>query len=195
MCIRDRWLGWFGFNGGSELAVASEGSAIAVSQVFMNTNMAAAGGVVAALLVSLIATGKMDVTMAMNGAIAGLVAITADPLSPSGGMAILVGAIGGVIVYFSILYLEKSGIDDPVGAISAHGTVGIFGVLAVSFTGGASFVTQLIGVCAIAGFTFIMSYLTTLAINTVMPIRATDEEQDMGLDVSEIGIEAYPEFK
>ena len=189
------WLGWFGFNGGSELAVASEGSAIAVSQVFMNTNMAAAGGVVAALLVSLIMTGKMDVTMAMNGAIAGLVAITADPLSPSGGMAILVGAIGGVIVYFSILYLEKSGIDDPVGAISAHGTVGIFGVLAVSFTGGASFVTQLIGVCAIAGFTFIMSYLTTLAINTVMPIRATDEEQDMGLDVSEIGIEAYPEFK
>ena len=189
------WLGWFGFNGGSELAVASEGSAIAVSQVFMNTNMAAAGGVVAALLVSLIMTGKMDVTMAMNGAIAGLVAITADPLSPSGGMAVLVGAIGGVIVYFSILYLEKSGIDDPVGAISAHGTVGIFGVLAVSFTGGASFVTQLIGVSAIAGFTFIMSYLTTMAINSVMPIRATDEEQDLGLDVSEIGIEAYPEFK
>ena len=189
------WLGWFGFNGGSELAVASEGSAIAVSQVFMNTNMAAAGGVVAALLVSLIMTGKMDVTMAMNGAIAGLVAITADPLSPSGGMAVLVGAIGGVIVYFSILYLEKSGIDDPVGAISAHGTVGIFGVLAVSFTGGASFVTQLIGVLAIAGFTFIMSYLTTMAINSAMPIRATDEEQDLGLDVSEIGIEAYPEFK
>ncbi len=189
------WLGWFGFNGGSELAVASEGSAIAVSQVFMNTNMAAAGGVVAALLVSLIMTGKMDVTMAMNGAIAGLVAITADPLSPSGGMAVLVGAIGGVIVYFSILYLEKSGIDDPVGAISAHGTVGIFGVLAVSFTGGASFVTQLIGVSAIAGFTFIMSYVTTMAINSVMPIRATDEEQDLGLDVSEIGIEAYPEFK
>ena len=189
------WLGWFGFNGGSELAVASEGSAIAVSQVFMNTNMAAAGGVVAALLVSLIMTGKMDVTMAMNGAIAGLVAITADPLSPSGGMAVLVGAIGGVIVYFSILYLEKSGIDDPVGAISAHGTVGIFGVLAVSFTGGASFVTQLIGVLAIAGFTFIMSYLTTIAINSLMPIRATDEEQDLGLDVSEIGIEAYPEFK
>ena len=189
------WLGWFGFNGGSELAVASEGSAIAVSQVFMNTNMAAAGGVVAALLVSLIMTGKMDVTMAMNGAIAGLVAITADPLSPSGGMAVLVGAIGGVIVYFSILYLEKSGIDDPVGAISAHGTVGIFGVLAVSFTGGASFVTQLIGVLAIAGFTFIMSYLTTMAINSVMPIRATDEEQDLGLDVSEIGKAAYPEFK
>ena len=189
------WLGWFGFNGGSELAVASEGSAIAVSQVFLNTNMAAAGGVVAALVMSLVMTGKMDVTMAMNGAIAGLVAITADPLSPSAGLAVLVGAIGGIIVYFSILYLEKSGIDDPVGAISAHGIVGIFGVLAVSFTGGASLTTQLIGVLSIAGFTFIMSYLATLAINSFIPIRATDEEQDLGLDVSEIGIEAYPEFK
>jgi len=189
------WLGWFGFNGGSELAVASEGSAIAVSQVFLNTNMAAAGGVVAALIMSLVMTGKMDVTMAMNGAIAGLVAITADPLSPSAGLAVLVGAIGGIIVYFSILYLEKSGIDDPVGAISAHGVVGIFGVLVVSFTGGASLITQLIGVLSIAGFTFVMSYLATLAINSFMPIRATDEEQDLGLDVSEIGIEAYPEFK
>ena len=189
------WLGWFGFNGGSELAVASEGSAIAVSQVFLNTNMAAAGGVVAALVMSLVMTGKMDVTMAMNGAIAGLVAITADPLSPSAGLAVLVGAIGGIIVYFSILYLEKSGIDDPVGAISAHGIVGIFGVLAVSFTGGASLTTQLIGVLSIAGFTFVMSYLATLAINSFMPIRATDDEQDLGLDVSEIGIEAYPEFK
>ena len=189
------WLGWFGFNGGSELAVASEGSAIAVSQVFLNTNMAAAGGVVAALLMSLIATGKMDVTMAINGAIAGLVAITADPLSPSGGVAVFVGAIGGIIVYFSILTLEKSGIDDPVGAISAHGVVGIFGVLAVSFTGGASFVTQLIGVIAIAGFTFVVSYAATLAIDSLMPIRASDEEQDLGLDVSEIGVEAYPEFK
>ena len=189
------WLGWFGFNGGSELAVASEGSAIAVSQVFLNTNMAAAGGVVAALLMSLIATGKMDVTMAINGAIAGLVAITADPLSPSGGVAVFVGAIGGIIVYFSILTLEKSGIDDPVGAISAHGVVGIFGVLAVSFTGGASFVTQLIGVIAIAGFTFVVSYAATLAIDSFMPIRASDEEQDLGLDVSEIGVDAYPEFK
>ena len=189
------WLGWFGFNGGSELAVASEESAIAVSQVFLNTNMAAAGGVVAALLMSLIATGKMDVTMAINGAIAGLVAITADPLSPSGGVAVFVGAIGGIIVYFSILTLEKSGIDDPVGAISAHGVVGIFGVLAVSFTGGASFVTQLIGVIAIAGFTFVVSYAATLAIDSFMPIRASDEEQDLGLDVSEIGVDAYPEFK
>ena len=189
------WLGWFGFNGGSELAVASEGSAIAVSQVFLNTNMAAAGGVVAALAMSLIMTGKMDVTMAINGAIAGLVAITADPLSPSGGVAVLVGALGGIIVYFSILFLEKSGIDDPVGAISAHGIVGIFGVLAVSVTGGASFVTQLIGVIAIAGFTFVVSFAATIVINSILPIRATDEEQDLGLDVSEIGVEAYPEFK
>jgi Amt family ammonium transporter len=189
------WLGWFGFNGGSELAVASEGSAIAVSQVFLNTNMAASGGVVAALVLSLFMTGKMDVTMAMNGAIAGLVAITADPLSPSGGTAVLVGAIGGVIVYFSILFLEKKGIDDPVGAISAHGVVGIFGVMAVVVTGGASFMSQLIGVVSIALFTFIASFIVVMVINSVMPIRATDEEQDMGLDVSEIGIEAYPEFK
>ena len=189
------WLGWFGFNGGSELAVASEGSAVHVAQVFLNTNMAAAGGVVATLLVSLIMTGKMDVTMAINGAIAGLVAITADPLSPAGGTAVLVGLVGGAIVYFSILTFEKFGIDDPVGAISAHGIVGIFGVLVVSLTGGASFLAQLIGVLSIAGFTFVASFLVTLAINSFMPIRATDEEQDLGLDISEIGVEAYPEFK
>ena len=189
------WLGWFGFNGGSELAVASEGSAVNVAQVFLNTNMAAAGGVVATLIVSLIMTGKMDVTMAINGAIAGLVAITADPLSPAGGTAVLVGLVGGAIVYFSILTFEKFGIDDPVGAISAHGIVGIFGVLAVTLTGGASFLVQLIGVLSIAGFTFVASFLVTLAINSFMPIRATDEEQDQGLDVSEVGVEAYPEFK
>ena len=189
------WLGWFGFNGGSELQIASEEKAINVSQVFLNTNMAAAGGVVASLLVSLIMTGKMDVTMAINGAIAGLVAITADPLSPAGGTAVLVGLVGGAIVYFSILTFEKFGIDDPVGAISAHGIVGIFGVLVVSLTGGASFLAQLIGVLSIAGFTFVASFLVTLAINSFMPIRATDEEQDLGLDVSEIGVEAYPEFK
>ena len=189
------WLGWFGFNGGSELAVASEGSAIAVSQVFLNTNMAAAGGVVAALLMSLVMTGKMDITMAMNGAIAGLVAITADPLSPAGGTAVLVGALGGALVYCSILFLEKSGIDDPVGAISAHGIVGIYGVLVVTLTGGADFVGQLTGVVMIAGFTYLASLGTVYLINKLMPIRATDEEQDIGLDVSEIGIEAYPEFK
>ena len=190
------WLGWFGFNGGSELIVSDEASAIAVSQVFMNTNMAAAGGVVATLMLSLALTGKMDVTMAINGAIAGLVAITAGPSAPTGGTAVIIGAIGGVIVYFSILYLDKSlKIDDPVGAISAHGVVGIWGIMAVPFTSEASFLWQFYGVLAIAGFTYVASLVTIYAINSVMAIRATDEEQDVGLDVSEVGVEAYPEFK
>ena len=190
------WLGWFGFNGGSELIVSDEASAIAVSQVFLNTNMAAAGGVVAALFTSLFLTGKMDVTMAINGAIAGLVAITAGPSAPSGGTAVLIGAVGGVIVYFSILFLDKTlKIDDPVGAISAHGIVGIFGVMVVPLTSDASFGMQFVGVVAIGGFTYVASLITIFVINMVMPIRATDEEQDMGLDASEIGVESYPEFK
>ena len=189
------WLGWFGFNGGSELAIASEGSAIAVSQVFLNTNMAASGGVVAAILVSLILTGKMDVTMAMNGAIAGLVAITANPLDPSAGSAVLIGAAGGLLVYFSILFFDKKlKIDDPVGAISAHGIVGILGVMVVPLSSDASLITQFIGVISIAGFTFIASLVTILVINKFIPIRASDEEQYEGLDKSEIGVEAYPEF-
>ena len=190
------WLGWFGFNGGSELAVASEGSAIAVSQVFLNTNMAASGGVVAAILLSLILTGKMDVTMAMNGAIAGLVAITANPLDPSAGTAVLIGAAGGALVYFSILFFDKTlKIDDPVGAISAHGIVGILGVMVVPLSNDASVLVQFIGVLSIAGFTFIASLITIHVINKFLPIRASDEEQYVGLDVSEIGVEAYPEFK
>ena len=189
------WLGWFGFNGGSELIVSNEASAIAVSQVFMNTNMAACGGVVAAILVSLIRTGKMDVTMAMNGAIAGLVAITAGPSAPSGGAAILIGALGGVLVYFSILFFDNVlKLDDPVGAISAHGTVGILGVMDVPFTSDASFVAQFIGVLSIALFTFFASLATIFVINKLLPIRATDDEQYAGLDSSEIGVEAYPEF-
>ena len=189
------WLGWFGFNGGSELAIASEGSAIAVSQVFLNTNMAASGGVVAAIFISLILTGKMDVTMAMNGAIAGLVAITANPLDPTAGSAVLIGAAGGALVYFSILFFDKTlKVDDPVGAISAHGIVGILGVMVVPLSNDASFVTQFIGVISIAGFTFIASLVTILVINNFLPIRASDEEQYQGLDKSEIGVEAYPEF-
>ena len=189
------WLGWFGFNGGSELIVSTEASAIAVSQVFLNTNMAASGGVVAAILMSLILTGKMDVTMAMNGAIAGLVAITAGPSAPSAGAAVLIGAAGGALVYFSILFFDKRlKIDDPVGAISAHGIVGILGVMVVPLTSDASIVHQLIGVVAIAGFTFAASLITISVINNFMPIRATDEEQYVGLDSSEIGVEAYPEF-
>ena len=190
------WLGWFGFNGGSELVVSSEASAIAVSQVFLNTNMAAAGGVVAALLTSLFATGKMDVTMAINGAIAGLVAITAGPSAPTGGEAVIIGAIGGIIVYFSILFFEKRlKIDDPVGAISAHGIVGIYGVMVVPFTSDASFIWQLYGVLAIAGFTYVASLVAIYVVNMFIAIRATDEEQMAGLDSTEVGVEAYPEFK
>ena len=191
------WLGWFGFNGGSELIISTEASAIAVSQVFLNTNMAASGGVVAAILISLFKTGKMDVTMAMNGAIAGLVAITAGPSVPSAGAAVLIGALGGSLVYFSILFFDRTlKLDDPVGAISAHGIVGILGVLVVPWTNPeASLLPQIVGVVSIAGFTFITSYIAISVINSVLPIRASDEEQYVGLDVSEIGVEAYPEFK
>ena len=184
------WLGWFGFNGGSELVVSNEAAAIAVSQVFLNTNIAAAGGVVATLITSQIVTKKMDITMAMNGAIAGLVAITAAPSAPTAGAALMIGAVGGIIVYFSLIILDKRfGIDDPVGAISAHGVVGIWGVMAVVFTGG-SLVSQFVGVVAIAGFTYVMSLLTILFINRFITIRATDEEQELGLDASEIGVKS-----
>ena len=191
------WLGWFGFNGGSELIISTEASAIAVSQVFLNTNIAASGGVVAAILISLFKTGKMDVTMAMNGAIAGLVAITAGPSVPSAGAAVLIGALGGSLVYFSILFFDRTlKLDDPVGAISAHGIVGILGVLVVPVTNSeVSLLPQIVGVVSIAGFTFITSYIAISVINSVLPIRASDEEQYVGLDVSEIGVEAYPEFK
>ena len=189
------WLGWFGFNGGSELIISDESSAIAVSQVFMNTNMSAAGGVVAALLTSLVLTGKSDVTMAINGAIAGLVAITAGPSAPTGGEAVIIGAIGGVLVYFSILFFEKTlKMDDPVGAISAHGSVGIYGVMVVPFTSDASFLWQFYRVLAIAGFTYVASFIVIYVINMFLTIRATDEEQAAGLDSTEIGVEAYPEF-
>ena len=184
------WLGWFGFNGGSELVVSNEAAAIAVSQVFLNTNIAAAGGVVATLITSQVVTGKMDITMAMNGAIAGLVAITAAPSAPTAGAALMIGAVGGIIVYFSIIILDrKFGIDDPVGAISAHGVVGIWGVMAVVFTGG-SLVSQFVGVVAIAGFTYVMSLLTILFINKFITIRATDAEQELGLDAVETGVKS-----
>ena len=191
------WLGWFGFNGGSELVISDEASAIAVSQVFLNTNMAAAGGVIGALVLSLVMTGKSDVTMVINGAIAGLVAITAGPSAPSGGESVIIGFLGGLLVYASILFFDsKLKVDDPVGAISAHGIVGIFGVMVVPFTNpDASYLNQLVGVISIAGFGFIASYGAVYLINMITPIRATDEEQALGLDASEIGVEAYPEFK
>ena len=191
------WLGWFGFNGGSELVISDEASAIAVSQVFLNTNMAAAGGVIGALVLSLVMTGKSDVTMVINGAIAGLVAITAGPSAPSGGESVIIGFLGGLLVYASILFFDsKLKVDDPVGAISAHGIVGIFGVMVVPFTNpDASYLIQLVGVISIAGFGFMASYGVVYLINMITPIRATDEEQALGLDASEIGVEAYPEFK
>ena len=190
------WLGWFGFNGGSQLAVNTAADAIAVGQVFMNTNMAAAGGVLGGLFASKIFSGKADVTMAINGAIAGLVAITAAPDTPTGGLATLIGLIGGVIVYFSVVILDtKLKIDDPVGAISAHGTVGIWGIMATPLSGAGAFGTQFIGVIVIFAWVFITSFIVLKVIDSIVGIRATDNDEEIGLDKSEIGVEAYPDFK
>ena len=190
------WLGWFGFNGGSQLAINTAADAIAVGQVFLNTNMAAAGGVLGALFASKILNGKADVTMAINGAIAGLVAITAAPDTPTGGLATLIGAIGGVIVYFSIVILDtKLKIDDPVGAISAHGTVGIWGIMATPLSGAGAFGTQFIGVVVIFAWVFVTSFIVLKILDTIVGIRATDADEELGLDKAEIGVEAYPDFK
>ena len=190
------WLGWFGFNGGSQLAINTAADAIAVGQVFLNTNMAAAGGVLGALFASKILNGKADVTMAINGAIAGLVAITAAPDTPTGGLATLIGIIGGVIVYFSIIILDtKLKIDDPVGAISAHGTVGIWGIMATPLSGAGAFGTQFIGVIVIFAWVFITSFIVLKILDTIVGIRATDADEELGLDKAEIGVEAYPDFK
>ena len=190
------WLGWFGFNGGSQLAVNTAADAIAVGQVFMNTNMAAAGGVLGGLFASKIFSGKADVTMAINGAIAGLVAITAAPDTPTGGLATLIGLIGGVIVYFSVVILDtKLKIDDPVGAISAHGTVGIWGIMATPLSGAGAFGTQFIGVIVIFAWVFITSFIVLKVIDSLVGIRANDNDEEIGLDKSEIGVEAYPDFK
>jgi len=189
------WLGWFGFNGGSELKVSDVGEANAVALVFVNTNMAAAGGLVFALILSRFWFGKADLTMALNGALAGLVAITADPLSPAPISATLIGAIGGLIVVASIVTLDKLKIDDPVGAISVHGVVGIWGVMAVCFTNGeASLLWQLIGVGSIFAWTFITSLIVWYLIKIVIGIRVSEEEEYEGVDISECGLEAYPEF-
>ena len=190
------WLGWFGFNGGSQLAINTAADAIAVGQVFLNTNMAAAGGVLGALFASKILNGKADVTMAINGAIAGLVAITAAPDTPTGGLATLIGIIGGVIVYFSIISLDtKLKIDDPVGAISAHGTVGIWGIMATPLSGAGAFGTQFIGVIVIFAWVFVTSFIVLKILDTIVGIRATDADEELGLDKAEIGVEAYPDFK
>jgi Amt family ammonium transporter len=189
------WLGWFGFNGGSELKVSDVGEANAVSLVFVNTNMAAAGGLIAALLLSRLWFGKADLTMALNGALAGLVAITADPLSPEPIVATLIGAAGGLLVVGSIVTLDKLKIDDPVGAISVHGTVGIWGVLAVLITNGdATFSGQIVGVISIFAWAFLASLVVWLILKAVMGIRVSEQEEYEGVDLSECGLEAYPEF-
>lgn len=190
------WMGWFGFNGGSVLATASVESANAVAVVFMNTNAAASGGLIAALIVARIMFGKADLTMALNGALAGLVAITAEPSTPTPLLATLFGALGGTLVVFSIITLDKLKIDDPVGAISVHGTVGLLGLLLVPFTNSeaASFSGQLIGAATIFIWVFVASLITFGIIKAIMGIRVTEEEEYEGVDLSECGMEAYPEF-
>ncbi|MED5560926.1 MAG: ammonium transporter [Pseudomonadota bacterium] len=189
------WLGWFGFNGGSVLATASVESANAVAVVFMNTNAAASGGLIAALLVAKMMFGKADLTMALNGALAGLVAITAEPSTPTPLQATLFGAAGGVLVVFSIVALDKMKIDDPVGAISVHGTVGLLGLLLVPLTNdGASFSGQIIGALTIFVWVFVASYIVWSILKATMGIRVSPEEEETGVDVGETGMDAYPEF-
>ena len=189
------WFGWFGFNGGSELKLSNVDEANAVAQVFVNTNMAAACGAVAALIMSQIMFGKADITMALNGALAGLVSITAESLSGSHAESMLIGAIGGIIVVLSLVALDKVKVDDPVGAISVHGTCGIWGLLAVLITSDDATLTgQLTGLSAIFGFTFVASLIVWFIIKMIMGIRVSEEEELAGLDSSEVGISAYPEF-
>ena len=190
------WMGWFGFNGGSVLAMASKESADAVAMVFLNTNAAAAGGVIASLLLAKAWFGKADLTMALNGALAGLVAITAGPDTPTALVATLIGAVGGCIVVASIVLLDRElKIDDPVGAISVHGVVGLWGLLAVPLTNSsASFLGQLVGAGTIFVWVFGTSLLLWLGLKATMGIRVTEEEEEDGVDLTECGLEAYPEF-
>ncbi|MFT5312221.1 MAG: Amt family ammonium transporter [Paraglaciecola sp.] len=194
------WMGWFGFNGGSVLAIGTVESANSVAIVFMNTNAAAAGGLVAALILARILFKKADLTMALNGALAGLVAITAEPSTPNPLQATLFGAIGGILVVLSIITLDKLKIDDPVGAISVHGVVGFLGLMLVPLTnplteeGGASFSGQLIGALTIFVWVFVTSLIVWAIIKAVMGIRVSEEDEFDGVDLSECGLEAYPEF-
>jgi Amt family ammonium transporter len=189
------WMGWFGFNGGSQLFIADKANAVAVSQILVNTNAAAAAGAIAALLVCKLLWGKADLTMILNGALAGLVVITAEPASPSPSLAVLLGALGGSLVVFSIVFLDKAKIDDPVGAISVHGTCGALGIMLVPLSNGdANFVTQLIGLVSIFGFVFITSYIVWAILKATMGIRVGEEEELSGMDQHDCGIDAYPEF-
>jgi ammonium transporter, Amt family len=189
------WLGWFGFNGGSQLKVSDFADANAVAAVFVNTNMAAAGGTVLGLITARLLFGKADLTMALSGALAGLVAITAEPLTPSPLAATLIGAFGGILVVLAIRLLDKLRIDDPVGAISVHGVVGMWGLLAVPITNAdATLAVQAIGLGAILGWVFVTSFIVWLVIRLIFGIRVSDEEEYEGVDIGECGLEAYPEF-
>jgi len=189
------WLGWFGFNGGSVLKLGDMASANAVAMVFLNTNAAAAGGVIAALIVAKMMFGKADLTMILNGALAGLVAITAGPDTPTPLMATMIGAVGGTLVVFSIITLDKFKLDDPVGAISVHGVVGLWGLLAVPLTNSdASFTGQLAGAATIFIWVFGTSFIVWYVLKLVMGIRVSEQEEYDGVDLSECGMEAYPEF-
>jgi Amt family ammonium transporter len=189
------WMGWFGFNGGSVLKLGDIGNSHAVAMVFLNTNAAAAGGAVAALVLAKILFKKADLTMALNGALAGLVAITAEPSTPTALEATVFGALGGIIVVFSIIGLDKIKIDDQVGAISVHGVVGLFGLLLVPVTNdGATFSGQLIGAATIFVWVFVTSFIVWFALKAIMGIRVSEEEEYEGVDKSDCGLEAYPEF-
>ncbi len=189
------WMGWFGFNGGSVLKLGDIANSNAVAMVFLNTNAAAAGGALAALMLARIMFGKADLTMLLNGALAGLVAITAEPSTPTPLLATLIGGVGGILVVLSIIGLDKLKIDDPVGAISVHGTVGIFGVMVVPFTNdGANYMGQLVGMLTIFVWVFGASLITWMVIKLVMGIRVSEEEEYEGVDIGECGLEAYPEF-
>ncbi|HEY9021037.1 MAG: ammonium transporter [Paracoccaceae bacterium] len=189
------WLGWFGFNGASQLALGTEADANAVAIIFANTNMAAAAGAVAALILTQILYKKVDLTMVLNGALAGLVSITAGPLDPTLFGALWIGAVGGVIVVLAVPFLDKLKIDDVVGAIPVHLIAGFWGTLAVPFyTEGTSFVTQIIGFAIIGAFVFVVSLIVWVILKATMGIRVSEEAEINGLDVSELGMEAYPEF-
>nr|WP_142493172.1 ammonium transporter [Thalassovita litoralis] len=189
------WLGWFGFNGGSQLAMGTVGDVADVSRIFANTNTAAAGGAIAALILTQILYKKPDLTMVLNGALAGLVSITAEPLTPTLGAATLIGAVGGVIVVFVVPMLDKLKIDDVVGAIPVHLVCGIWGTIAVAFTNAdASFATQLYGIVVVGIFTVVTSGVVWFVLKMVMGLRVDEETEINGLDMAELGMEAYPEF-
>ncbi|KZB52575.1 ammonium transporter [Thalassospira lucentensis] len=189
------WLGWFGFNGGSQLAMGSAADVIAIANIYGNTSMAAAGGVVAAAILTQILYKKVDLTMALNGALAGLVSITAGPDTPTIGSAIIIGAIGGILVVVAVPLLDKLKIDDVVGAVSVHLVCGIWGTMAVPFTNdGASFGVQLTGVVAMGAFTIIASAIVWLILKFTVGIRLSEEDEALGSDAVELGLEAYPEF-